>query len=74
MFIIKGQPASILTPSKKKIKNVGIFVKDEEDEEEEEEKEKTPKEPEILGRGKRTTVLESKLRVRKIIDQLYFTV
>ncbi|PSN32696.1 FACT complex subunit spt16 [Blattella germanica] len=55
-------PATIMTPSKKKIKNVGIFVKDDEDEEEEEEKEKTPKEPQILGRGKRTAVLESKLR------------
>nr|CAD7575776.1 unnamed protein product [Timema californicum] len=56
-----GQTATILTPSKKKIKNVGIFLKDDEDEEEEEEK-KEKKEPEILGRGKRTTVLESKLR------------
>ncbi|KAJ9590632.1 hypothetical protein L9F63_016343 [Diploptera punctata] len=56
------QPATILTSSKKKIKNVGIFVKDEEDEDEEEEKEKSSKEPEILGRGKRSTVLESKLR------------
>lgn len=45
---------------------MGIFLKDEEEEEDEEEKEKSPKEPEILGRGKRTTVLESKLRVKKI--------
>ncbi|XP_069689096.1 FACT complex subunit spt16 isoform X1 [Periplaneta americana] len=56
------QPATVLTPSKKRIKNVGIFLKDDEDDEEEEEKEKTRKEPEILGRGKRTAVLESKLR------------
>lgn len=56
------QPASVLTPSKKKIKNVGIFLKDDDDDEEEEEKEKTTKEPVIVGRGRRTTVLESKLR------------
>jgi nucleosome binding factor SPN SPT16 subunit len=55
------QTATILTPLKKKIKNVGIFLKDEGEEEEEEEKEKSPK-PQILGRGKRTAVLESKLR------------
>lgn len=53
-----------MTPSKKKIKNVGIFLKDDDDEEEEEEEEKTEnKKPEILGRGKRTAVLDSKLRV-----------
>ncbi|XP_058830141.1 FACT complex subunit spt16 isoform X1 [Topomyia yanbarensis] len=55
-------PASVLTQSKKKIKNIGIFLKDDEEEDEEEE-EKTKKAPEILGRsGKRSTVLESKLR------------
>ena len=56
-------PASILTHSKKKIKNIGIFLKDDDDEDEEEEKEQNDKGPEILGnRGKRTTVLENKLR------------
>ncbi|XP_001662009.2 FACT complex subunit spt16 isoform X2 [Aedes aegypti] len=56
-------PASVLTQSKKKIKNIGIFLKDDEEEDEEEEEEKTEKRPEILGRsGKRSTVLESKLR------------
>ncbi|XP_055626889.1 FACT complex subunit spt16 isoform X2 [Toxorhynchites rutilus septentrionalis] len=55
-------PASVLTQSKKKIKNIGIFLKDDEEDDEEEE-EKTKKGPEILGRsGKRSTVLESKLR------------
>ncbi|CAB3251883.1 unnamed protein product [Arctia plantaginis] len=55
------QPASLLTQSKKKIKNVGIFLKDDDEEEEEEKENKT----EILengGRGKRTAVIESKLR------------
>lgn len=67
VFFFQGQPATVITLSKKKIKNVGIFVKDEgdEDDEEEEEKENEPKsEPPILGRGKRTAVLDSKLRVR----------
>jgi nucleosome binding factor SPN SPT16 subunit len=55
-------PASVLTHSKKKIKNIGIFLKDD-DEDEEEEKETNNKGPEILGnRGKRSTVLENKLR------------
>ena len=48
------------------MKNVGIFLKDdsEEDEEEESEKENEPsRDQQILGRGKRTAVLDSKLRV-----------
>ncbi|XP_012262987.2 FACT complex subunit spt16 isoform X2 [Athalia rosae] len=62
VMVNEGQPATILTPSKKKVKNVGIYLKDDEEEEEEESgKENTPK-PEILGRGKRTAVIESKLR------------
>lgn len=61
--IYQGQAASVITLSKKKIKNIGIFVKDEGDEDEEEEKENEPKSEPILGRGKRTAVLDSKLRV-----------
>lgn len=41
-----------------------MFVKQDNDEEEEEEKEEAKPEP-IMGRGKRTAVLESKLRVNK---------
>jgi nucleosome binding factor SPN SPT16 subunit len=45
------------------MKNVGIFLKDDsEDEEEESEKENEPRREQILGRGKRTAVLDSKLR------------
>lgn len=62
VMVNESQSASTLTVSKKKIKNIGIFLKDEsEDEENDEEKENTPK-PEILGRGKRSAVIESKLR------------
>ncbi|XP_043281320.1 FACT complex subunit spt16 isoform X2 [Venturia canescens] len=63
VMVNEGQPATNLTPSKKKIKNVGIYLKDDEEEEEEEGsgKENEAK-PEILGRGKRSAVIESKLR------------
>lgn len=56
-------PATVLTQSKKKIKNVGIFLRDnEEGDEDEEEEEENEKGQEILGRGKRSTVLDTKLR------------
>lgn len=60
-------PASVLTQSKKKVKNIGIFLKDDDSEEEEEvasqTKSKKQSSNEILeSRGKRTTVLENKLR------------
>jgi nucleosome binding factor SPN SPT16 subunit len=59
--------ASILTQSKKKIKNIGIFLKDDDSEEEEEQQSsknsKPAKSNEILeSRGKRNAVLENKLR------------
>lgn len=38
VIVNEGSPASILTQSKKKIKNIGIFLKDDSDEEEEIEK------------------------------------
>lgn len=53
-------PATPLISSKKKLKNVGIFLK--EDDEEEDEKENEPETEKILGRGRRTAVLDSKLR------------
>ncbi|XP_075685078.1 FACT complex subunit SPT16 [Rhinoderma darwinii] len=47
-------PATILTSVKKKVKNVGIFLKNEDEEEEEEEKDEAE---DLLGRGSRTTAL-----------------
>lgn len=44
----KENPATILTVSKKKIKNVGLFVKDDEDDEEEEPSKR--EKPELLGK------------------------
>ncbi|XP_029661597.1 FACT complex subunit spt16-like [Formica exsecta] len=62
VMVNEGQPATNLTPSKKKVKNIGIYVKDDEDEEEEGSGKENERKPEILGRGKRTAVIESKLR------------
>nr|AAB80936.1 probable transcriptional regulator dre4 [Drosophila melanogaster] len=54
VLVGEQSPASVMTPSKKKIKNVGIFIKDDSDEEDVDDK-KTAKEDqgtEILGRSK----------------------
>lgn len=64
-----GKPADTLTPSKKKLKNIMICLKEEEDEEEEEEEDEKPAivEDQLLGRaGGRTAILNSKLRVSKL--------
>ncbi|XP_050429833.1 FACT complex subunit spt16-like isoform X2 [Adelges cooleyi] len=56
--------ATLLTPSKKKLKNIAIYLNDNDaEEEEDDEKENEPKQEPIVGRGKRTAVLESKLRM-----------
>lgn len=47
------------------MKNIGIFLKDGEEDDEEDEKENEPTPTPILGRGKRTAVLDSKLRVTR---------
>ncbi|XP_026285652.1 FACT complex subunit spt16 isoform X1 [Frankliniella occidentalis] len=59
-----GQPATILTLLKKKINNVGIFLKDEneDDDDDEGDKEQEQKQEPLVGRGRRTAVLDSKLR------------
>lgn len=62
VIVNDGQPTTVLTISKKKMKNIGIFLKEDSDDDDgDEEKENTPK-TEVLGRGKRSAVLESKLR------------
>ena len=50
-----------MTTQKKRIKHVGIFLKDEDDDEEEEEEKE--EEPVLLGRGHRNAVLDSRTRV-----------
>lgn len=63
-------PAAVLTQSKKKIKNIGIFLRDNEDgDEEDDEEEDNDKGQEILGRGKRSTVLDTKLRTEQNAEE-----
>lgn len=67
VIVNEGKPADCLTQSKKRIKNVAIFLKDEDEESESEEEESksepAAKDDEALGRGKRNTaILDSKLR------------
>lgn len=66
VIVNEKQPATIFTNSKKKLKNIAIFLKDEEEDEEEEEdlKSVTEEEP-FLGRGRRTAIMESKLRTEQ---------
>lgn len=63
-ILVNDDTPTLLTPSKKKIKNVAIYLNDDDnDEEEDDEKENEPKQEPIVNRGKRTAVLESKLRM-----------
>ena len=57
-------PATLLTTSKKKIKNIAIFLKDDDgsDEDNGGEGKSTLPDPEKFGRGKRSAVLDQKLR------------
>ena len=56
------QGALLLTGNvKKKVKHIGIFLKDE-DEDEEDGEDAEEKKPEVLGRGKRSAVLDSRTR------------
>jgi len=64
VLVNEDTTATQMTPSKKKIKNIAIYLNDnDEDEEEDDEKENEPKQEPIVSRGKRTAVLESKLRM-----------
>lgn len=62
--VVNGEgPATILTTTKKKIKNIAIFLKDaDSDEDEEKENVRAIADPENFGRGRRTAVLDNKLR------------
>lgn len=57
----EGSAASLMTTGKKRIKHVGIFLKDEDDEEEEEDKD--DQQEALLGRGKRNAVLDNRTRM-----------
>lgn len=59
---LEAGPVTVLTTNKKKLKNIGIFLKDDNDEDNEPEKPSEEINPEMFGRGKRSAVLENKLR------------
>ncbi|CAM1310156.1 SUPT16H (predicted), partial [Pycnogonum litorale] len=63
-----NQQATVLTSLKKRIKHVGIFLKDDEEEDAEEDEVEVNGEPELLGRGRRTTVIDSKLRTENTAE------
>ncbi|CAB3385354.1 Hypothetical predicted protein [Cloeon dipterum] len=72
VVVNESGPATVYTNIKKKIKHIGIFIKeDDEDEEEESDKEDKTAEvqKELLGRGKRTTVLDNKLRLESSSEE-----
>uniref|UniRef100_A0A0P4WN20 FACT complex subunit n=1 Tax=Scylla olivacea TaxID=85551 RepID=A0A0P4WN20_SCYOL len=68
VVVNEDQAATVLTAtSKKKLRNVGVFLKDDDEgDEEEETKEDTS---ELLGRGKRTAILDSKLRSEQSTEE-----
>jgi len=66
VMVMDGEPAALMTPSKKKVKNIAIFLKDDDsDEGEKENKDKNAdkfEDPSSFGRGRRGAVLDQKLR------------
>ncbi|KAH9507770.1 splicing associated factor Dre4 [Bulinus truncatus] len=63
VLVNEGSPASVLTTSKKLLKHIGIFLKEDEEDDEEEEESSLEKEAEqFLGRGRRTAMVESRTR------------
>ncbi|XP_076357852.1 SPT16 homolog, facilitates chromatin remodeling subunit dre4 [Tachypleus tridentatus] len=69
VVVNEGQPATVLTNSKKKLKNIAIFLKDDEEEEEEEEETTINDNDKILGRSRRNAVLDSKLRTEQSAEE-----
>ncbi|EEC06307.1 FACT complex subunit spt16, putative [Ixodes scapularis] len=67
VLVNEGQPATILTNSKKKLKSIAIFIKEEEEETKESKKKQSDQ---ILGRGgRRTAILDSKLRTEQSAEE-----
>ncbi|XP_069114488.1 LOW QUALITY PROTEIN: FACT complex subunit SPT16-like [Argopecten irradians] len=67
VMVNEGSPCTLLTTMKKKIKHVGIFLKDEEEEEEEEEEE--PEQEVLLGRGQRNALLGTRTRTEMTTEE-----
>lgn len=62
VLVNESGPASIMTNLKKKLNHVSILLKGDDEDDEEDEKENEPQPEPITGRGRRTAVLDSKLR------------
>jgi len=62
-------PASLLTPAKKKIANIGIFLKDEEDEGEDQQENGEAEEDLLLGREGKGALLESRTRTEMTAEE-----
>jgi len=66
VMVNDGATATVMTSSKKRLKHIGIFLKDEEEDEEEDaedEVEDNKANELILGRGRRNAVLDNRTRV-----------
>ena len=64
-----GEAGNLLTPSKKKVKNIAIFLKDEDSDDEKENLDNNMDvDPTSYGRGKRGAVLDQKLRADNTND------
>jgi hypothetical protein len=59
------EAATVMTSLKKRVKHVGIFLKDEDEQGEDDEEDKENEVDEVLGRGARgAKIMASKTRVR----------
>lgn len=67
---VRDDGAVLLTQSKKKVKNIAIFLKEGDSEDEKENKDNNVDiNPATFGRGKRSAVLEQKLRTDSTTEQ-----
>ncbi|XP_064111889.1 FACT complex subunit spt16-like isoform X4 [Macrobrachium nipponense] len=70
VVVNEDSQATVLTASsKKKLKNVGIFLKDDDDEDDDDDDDIKEDTSELLGRGKRTAILDSKLRSEQSTEE-----
>ncbi|GFU78575.1 FACT complex subunit SPT16 [Trichonephila clavipes] len=70
VLVNEGAPCSLMTNSKKKLKNIAIVLKDDDEEEDEDEVEPLVPQEETLGRGgRRTAIMDSKLRTEQSAEE-----
>ncbi|XP_022794769.1 FACT complex subunit SPT16-like isoform X2 [Stylophora pistillata] len=69
VLVNEDSPASVLTLAKKKIPNIGIFLKDEEDEGEDQQENGEAEEDLLLGREGKGALLESRTRTEMTAEE-----